>query len=191
MLKYIFSASLILATLSPVANAEVLTFDDVGHAKENFYTDLASYYGYDFSTTLDAIDLVGSSWDRGTKSGEFAVLNNQSGSGYITLTKGGTFNFAGTWAKQWTTSPTELVGEINGYLNNSLVFTIGTRVDMYNYEFIEGNSIDIDSLELNLGDYFLIDDLELIKTNVVSTPLSSIFLGLGILGFGLIRKKQV
>lgn len=61
---------------------------------------------------------------------------------------------------------------------------------MYNYEFIEGNSIDIDSLELNLGNHFLIDDLELIKTNVVSVPLSSVFLGLGTLGFGLIRKKQ-
>lgn len=57
MLKYIFSASLILATLSPVANAEILTFDDVDHAKSDSAVDLRTYYGYDFSLTFSPTSL--------------------------------------------------------------------------------------------------------------------------------------
>ena len=155
-MKYIITALLSCSALFSVSTAQaaVLTFDDVpGGSIQNNYGDMPTYQGFDFSGTpvsgtLDWIDVEGSGWPFGAHSGDFALLNNFSGTGIINQSGNADFTFGGLWAKQWNTAPesggvASLLGTIRGFNNGLEVWSIDTALNG-SYQFISGQAQVID-----------------------------------------------
>lgn len=144
------------------APAVVLTFDDIG--VQNNCVTVGTYQGFVFNETLCHIDLVESYWTYGAHSGDFAVLNNYGGAGEITKDGGGTFVFSGLWAKHWSTATesggaVSLTGFLRGFLNGSMIWSVSTGLNG-SYQFFEGQEGAIDTLRMDFGNHFLVDDIE-------------------------------
>jgi hypothetical protein len=155
---------------------------------------MPTYQGFDFSFTLDWIDLVGSNWPFGAHSGEFGILNNNGGVGIITEANGADFTFDGLWAKWWgrppeSGGPDGLVGVLEGYNNGGLVWSVDTGLNG-SYEFYGAQAGAIDELRLGFGNHFLVDDISLNAPQNVPEPGTLCLLGLGLLGFSLARRKR-
>lgn len=196
-IKKIVACMLLSFGLSLSANAVVLTFDDVpGGSTQGGAGDMPTYKGYNLSFTLDWIDLVGSNWSYGAHSGEFGILNNNSGVGTITKATGADFFFDGLWAKRWATSPQSgggdsLFGTLSGYNNGSLVWSVGTGLNG-SYEFYGPQANAIDELRLGFGNNFLVDDITLSDTRgTVPEPASLTLVGLGLGLAALMRRRKV
>jgi len=175
------------------AHAATLTFDDVpGGSIQDSNGNMPTYQGFDFSFTLDWIDLVEStSWPFGAHSGDFALLNNNSGVGTITRSDLSDFTFDGLWAKQWATSPesggaASLFGTIKGFNNGLEVWSIDTALNG-SYQFIGGQAQQIDELHLGLGDHFLVDDIALAVPEADTWTM--LLAGLGLVGAAARRRR--
>jgi len=189
-----------LAMLVPnYANATLLTFDDVpGGSTQQSHGDMPTYQGFNFSFTLDWIDVVDSPWNYGAHSGDFTILNNNGGIGIITAADAGDFTFDGLWAKRWETGIDSggndlLFGTIQGYNNGQLVWTVATSLNG-SYEHYAAQAGAIDELKLGFGNFFLADDICLNGGNcavpTVAEPTPLALLGFGLLGFGLVRRRR-
>jgi hypothetical protein len=174
------------------AQATLLTMEDIpGGSLQNKVDAMPVYKGFSFSGTFNWIDLVGGFWNFGAHSGEFGLLNNYGGPGFITRSDLSDFSFDGLWAKRWDTpidsgGPFALIGDIKGYNNGNEVWSIDTGLNG-SYQFIAGQLPPIDQLRINLGNYFLVDDMVFTK---LSEPYSVALFGLGLLGFALLRRRQ-
>jgi hypothetical protein len=178
-----------LALAATSSQATVLTFEDIGVQNNVFpnYTQTGFVeLGFQFSNNSDVIDLVGSSWNYGAHSGEFAALNDYSGDMTITQFGGGAFSFQDTFIKGWANTG-GAAASITGYLGNTLVgqqnFTMGS-----NWQNIVGNFSNIDRLVIS-GGIFLVDDMT-VNGNSVPEPATLGLLALGLLGIGAMRKRQ-
>ena len=188
-----------MALLSANASAVVLTFDDVpGGSTQGGFGNMPTYKGFNFSFTLDWIDLVGSSWPFGAHSGDFAILNNNAGVGVVTEAAGADFTFVGLWAKKWETPPDSggadsLFGTLRGYNNGGLVWSVDTGVNG-SYEFYGAQAGAIDELHLGFGKRFQVDDICLNDTSCPSSavpePSTFALLGLAIAGFLGFRSRE-
>jgi hypothetical protein len=174
------------------AQAILLTMDDIpGGSLQNQVDAMPVYKGLSFSATFNWIDLVGGAWNYGAHSGDFGLLNNYGGTGYITRPDLSDFSFDGVWAKKWDTpldsgGPITLIGDIKGYNNGNQVWSINTGLNG-SYQFIAGQTAPIDELRISLGNHFLIDDLAYTK---LSEPYPVALFGLGLLGFAVLRRRQ-
>lgn len=178
-------------------NASTLTFDDIpGGSVQNTYADVGTYEGFAFSSNLDWIDVVDSTWNFGAVSGDFALLNNNSGIGTITEQSGADFTFDGLWAKSWATGPESggvdsLLGTLSGYNNGSLVWSVATSLNG-SYEFYAAQLGLIDELRLGFGNYFLVDNLSLNGVSGVSNvplPAALFMFAPALLGFMGFRRR--
>jgi hypothetical protein len=191
----LISLALLGLSVSSV-NASILTFDDVpGGSISGMAGDMPTYNGFDFSETLDWIDVGGAGWPYGAHSGDFAILNNLKGVGTITDAGGADFTFDGLWAKKWDTAPESggsdsLFGRLEGYNNGGLVWSITTGLNG-SYQYYAAQVGLIDELHLGFGDVFLVDDLSLNATlSSVPAPAAVWLFGTGLLGFIGFSKRR-
>ncbi|WP_329774725.1 PEP-CTERM sorting domain-containing protein [Agarivorans aestuarii] len=187
-----------LALFTSHVSATVLSFEDVpGGSTQNNYGNMPTYKGFNFSSTLDWLDLEGSSWNYGAKNGEFGILNNNGGVGIITEQNGADFTFDGLWAKVWATGKESggtdsAFGILQGYRDGVLEWSVDTSLNG-SYEFYGAQAGLIDELRLGFGGIFLVDDIVLNEDvpATVSEPATLAIFGLGLLGLGFARKRKV
>lgn len=175
------------------AMATTLTFDDVpGGSEQNQYGDMPTYKGFVFNYTLDWLDLDGSSWNFGAKSGEFALLNNYGGTGVISAANGGFFSFDGLWAKAWATGVESggfgnLFGFLEGWRGGERVWGVDTALNG-TYQHFGSQAGLIDELHLGFGNHFLADDIQLTQVASVGGEVAAVpvpgSLGLLLAGVG-------
>jgi len=186
---------LMLSILGMQANATILTFDDIpGGSNQNSFGNMPIYNGFNFSSTLDWIDLESSRWNYGANSGDFALLNNNYGVGVITEENNLDFTFDGLWAKKWRTSidsngNDSLFGFIQGYNDGALVWSVDTSLNG-SYEYYTGQLGQIDELRLGFGNNFLVDDITLNAQVSVPEPRLFILLGFALLALFFSRTKK-
>ncbi len=155
--------------------AVILDFDEVpGGSRQNRYASMPTYEGFSFSSRLIWIDVVGSNYDHGAHSDDFALHHNATGAGTITA-GGADFTFDGLWAKKWGTAPdsggdVRLHGTLKGFNNGNEVWSVDTGLNG-SYEYYGAQAGAIDELKLGFGNFFLVDDLALNEpTNTVPEP---------------------
>lgn len=188
----IATVALVMASGGPV-QAALLTFEDVpGGSLQNSVGHMPTYQGFNFSFTLDWIDVGGPSWPYGANTGAFALLNNNGGVGVITEATGADFTFGGLWARQWgvpaNAGPDVLFGVLEGYKDGVQVWSVPTGLHG-SYEFYGPQAGLIDELRLGFGNHFLVDDLELNGVGVPE-PSSFVVLALGACVVGGARRRR-
>ena len=165
----------LLIFASQTLSAALMTFDDVpGGSISGSYGDMPTYQGFNFSSTLDWIDVVNSSSNYGAHSGDFALINNETGAGIIIEAGTMDFTFDGLWAKSSRTAPESggediLFGTLSGYNDGNLVWEVATGLNG-SYEYYAAQAGMIDELRLDFGNFFLVDDLEL-TTAITAVPV--------------------
>jgi len=196
MKKLILVGGILALSMSVAAQSATLTFDDIpGGSVQNAFGDMPTYKGFNFSFTLDWIDLEASSWNYGAHSGDFGILNNNHGTGIVTEASGADFTFDGLWAKNWATSPDSggadtSFGNLQGYNNGSLVWSVATSLNG-SYENYGAQAGAIDELRLGFGGVFLVDDLSLngVSVSAVPIPAAAFLFAPALLGFMGLRRK--
>lgn len=188
----------LMLTVSGLANADIMTFDDIpGGSFQNQYGNVTEYAGYDFSSTVQWIDVVNSSWKFGAHSGSFAMLNNNGGNGVIQASNGSDFYFGGLWGKRWSTAVESggnesLFGLISGTKDGQTIWQISTGLNG-SYKFFGAQAGAIDTLDIDMGEHFLVDDLVLLSEQPgtdVPEPSSLAIFALGIMGLASRKMKK-
>lgn len=177
------------------ASAVVLTFEDVpGGSIQNQYGNMPTYEGFTFSSTLDWIDVVDSTWNFGAHSGEFALVNNELGVGSITVASATDFTFGGLWAKAFDTAPDSggtdsFSGSIIGLKDRKEVWTIIDIGLNGSYKYIGPETALIDELRIDFGsrNTFLVDDIEL---TAVPVPAAAWLFGSGLISLIPITRRK-
>jgi hypothetical protein len=156
---------------------------------------MPQYHGFKFTSTLDWIDVSGPTWPYGAHSGDFAILNNNFGTGVITEATNADFTFDGLWAKGWGSAPESggfdyVVGFLRGYNNATLVWEVPTSLNG-SYEYIGPQAGLIDQLHLSMGNNFLVDDISL-NASPAPEPSTLALCGIGacMAGVGARRRRS-
>ena len=193
---YIITAFLIVFG-AQTSSAVVLTFDDIPGITDpyplgqNAFGAMPTYKGFDFTSTLNWIDVVDSQWNYGATSGEFALLNNGGGTSIINDAGSIDFTFDGLWAKKWNTPPESSLtgGTLSGYKGDIEIWAVLDTTLNSNYKYFGRQAGLIDELRLGFGANFLVDDIKL--NAAVPVPAAAWLFGSGLIGLiGLARRKK-
>lgn len=181
-MKFVSAIAVACGLLLGSAGAVVLDFENVPNgSRPNTFGEMpatngaASYEGFVFTSNLDWIDTVQSTWNYGARSGEFTLLNNNAGVGIVSRADGGTFSFGGLWAKSWATlpqsgGPDRVFGTLSGWRDGQIVWTIDTGLNG-SFRLFGAQAGEIDQLHLGFGNFFLVDDLALDDFSAAPVPV--------------------
>ena len=179
----------VLFIVSGFSNAATLTFDDIP-GNSNSYGDIGNYSGFDFSLNLDWVDTVNVAWDSGGPYGSISpdntMVNNNNGMGIITEESGNDFTFDGLYARTWGNAA---VGtpHIVGLKDSAVVWDSEITLTSA-WTYYSGVNGIIDELRLDLGDNFIVDNLEM---TAVPLPATLYLFVTGLLGLsGVLRVKK-
>jgi hypothetical protein len=116
-------------------------------------------------------------------------LNNTTGSAVITAEGGGLFSFDSVWVTSFNPAYNFGLREIKGFRGGYEVASV--TVDLNGeWQRVVGGFSDIDRLELQLGDFFLFDDLALNEpAPAVPEPSTLLLLGSAVLGLTSLRRR--
>jgi hypothetical protein len=198
MKRLLLAAALALLALS--SRATVLTFDDYPAVEQYGHDAIRdSYNGYVIGTNaaggealpyLAWIDTVEGFWGAmGAVSGHFTATNDWGGAGVIRKEDGTDFTFDSVWARAWEGDREATIRGFRG----------GVQVWSFTYDLttewteIAGRAGAIDELQLDLGNYFLIDDVSLSPAQApvqVPEPASLAIFGLGLAAAAALRRKR-
>lgn len=191
---------------SSLVEATTLTFDDVPNVPANswayfsgYSTAWNSYDGEGWSITSGdnlthaVLDTVGSDYEYDSISGEH-ILFSPAGSypwgsyPVITAADGSDFTFGGVWARALEGSRNF---SIEGYKDDVMVWSDFSLTLNTDWSYYSGSSILFDTLILNFGGDYAVDDLALNET-VVPVPAAVWLFGSGLIGLvGVARRKKV
>jgi hypothetical protein len=176
----------------------VLNFDDFGTALlvplgPDYPPYRGVYNGFQFGSTsaFDRIDVIRLPFaDRVAHSPNSSVLNNDTGSAVITAEGGGLFSFGSVWVTSFNPAYNFGLREIKGFRGGYEVASV--TVDLNGeWQRVVGGFSDIDRLELQLGDFFLFDDLALNEpAPAVPEPSTLLLLGSAVLGLTSLRRRR-
>ena len=181
----------VLALVSGFSNAATLTFDDIPGASAESHGDIGNYSGFDFSLNLDWVDTVNKAWESdglfyGSISGDFTMVNNNNGMGIITEESGNDFTFDGLYARTWG-DVSDRVQHIVGLKDSAVVWDSEITLTS-TWTYYSGVSGNIDEMRLDLGDNFMVDNLE---TTAVPLPATLYLFATGLLSLsGVLRVKK-
>lgn len=185
----------VLALVSGFSNAATLTFDDIPGATINSAGAIGNYSGFDFTTNLntnlDWVDTVNKAWESdglhyGSISPYFTMVNDNFGMGIITEESGNDFTFDGLYARTWGDDG-DRTQHIVGLKDSAVVWDSEITLTS-TWTYYSGVSGNIDELQLDLGDYFIVDNLEM---TAVPLPATLYLFAAGLLGLsGVLRVKK-
>ena len=180
----------VLFLVSGFSNAATLTFDDIPGATINSAGSIGNYNGFDFSVNLSWVDTVNRAWESdglyyGSISGYFTMVNDNNGMGIITEESGNDFTFDGLYARTWGND--NRVQHIVGLKDSAVVWDSEITLTSA-WTYYSGVSGSIDELQLDLGDNFIVDNLEM---TAVPLPAALYLFATGLLGLsGVLRVKK-
>jgi hypothetical protein len=192
--KNYFAAFLLASLLSVSASATVIDFESTGSPGTYNTLDYA-IDGFRFSTNMDNIDISSTSGYSGSgpaHSGNYVALNNHGFAGNLTREDGATFSFQSLWVRNWYDAGSVRTGTVTGFLNGVEVGRVsGESSGTWNQ--IVGNFSQIDRLNFDFGNFFLVDDFTLNAAEApagVPEPGSLALLGLGLAGLLASKKRS-
>jgi hypothetical protein len=200
----ILTPFIIFAAQTSSAALIELTFDDIpGFTSDktlglgqDLYGIMPVYKGFKFSSNLYWIDVVGSKWNYGAVSGDFALSNQASGIGIIIESTTVDFRFGGLSAKVYETPPEpsdsdeKFSGFLRGFKDNTEVWKIAADLTA-SYKFFGPQAGLIDKLKIDFGrsNLFLVDDITL-STAAVPVPAAAWLFGSGLIGLLSLARRR-
>lgn len=183
------------------SQATVITFDDLPASEVD--TIQSGYQGFnwgnEFWTSVAYINkntLPDTGFANGVVSGNYAAFNNFATTSTIT---GDIFNFNGTYLTAAWNDGLQL--EVNGFLNNVLLFTQTVILNTSSAQWFDFNYTGINKLSFRSwggtptnpgegGEHFVMDNFTINETAAVpeSSPLALLLLGLATIAIG--RRTQ-
>lgn len=190
-------------TLLPLAQATVLTFDDITNIG---WSEINNGYGglnwYQFGVLPNTF-WPSSGYENGTVSGEYVAFNNIEASGFqdhYVRVSGPKFDFNGAYlTSAWRH---DLNLQIRGYLDGSLLYDTTKTLDIIKPTWFDFNFSGIDQLEFlawggteagiiqNGGPFFAMDNFTFNEPIPTPEPSTVLLLGSGLVGIICLKRKN-